>query len=191
MAEFVPITLTEIREGKRPAGRPIRILCEGTFDLFHIGHVEVLRQAKQAFPDVFLVVGVNTDEDVIKYKGGRTVMSFEERRRAVLECKYVDEVVENQPFYFNIHYVNKIQCDLVAHDDIPYNTGGTFSGAENGDFYLRFKRLDRFLTTQRTEGISTTNLIQRILNSHKEYVERNEKRGAIPPSSTNEIQMIV
>ncbi|CAJ0567919.1 unnamed protein product, partial [Mesorhabditis spiculigera] len=179
-SDFKPITLAEIQNGLCPSDRPIRILVEGTYDLFHIGHIEVLRQAKQAFPNVCLVVGVNTDVDVIKYKGGRPVMSYAERLRAVLECKYVDEVLSDHPFYFSLDYVNQIQCDLVAHDDLPYNTGGAIQGSDGDDFYMRFKRVDRFLATQRTEGISTTDLIQRILNAHEEYMERNRKRGLAP-----------
>jgi len=64
----------------------------GTFDLFHFGHVEFLKKCKMISDKV--VVALNTDEFVSYYKS-RPVMSYIERKRSLLNCQYVDEVVPN------------------------------------------------------------------------------------------------
>ena len=63
----------------------------GVFDLFHIGHVRVLRNAK-AMCDR-LIVGVTNDE-LVSYKNKRSVIPFDERLEIVQSCKYVDLAVE-------------------------------------------------------------------------------------------------
>ena len=63
----------------------------GTFDLFHIGHLNILKKAKELCD--YLIVGVYTDECVKKYKKVETVFTTEERAEIVAAVKYVDEVM--------------------------------------------------------------------------------------------------
>jgi len=64
----------------------------GVFDLFHIGHLNMFRRAKEQCD--YLIVGVVTDEQVIKNKKTSPYMSFAERLEIVQSCRYVDEAVE-------------------------------------------------------------------------------------------------
>jgi glycerol-3-phosphate cytidylyltransferase len=60
----------------------------GVYDLFHIGHLNVLEKAKQHCD--YLMVGVTTDEEVLRVKGIKTVIPFEERLRIISALKCVD-----------------------------------------------------------------------------------------------------
>ena len=63
----------------------------GTFDLFHIGHLNILKKSKEMCD--FLIVGVSTDEVVQNYKHKVPVIPFRERMEIVKSIRYVDQVV--------------------------------------------------------------------------------------------------
>ncbi len=66
----------------------------GVFDLFHIGHLNILKRAKEQCE--FLMVGVSTDELVQQYKNKTPVISYEERKSIVEAIRYVDQVVPQE-----------------------------------------------------------------------------------------------
>lgn len=63
----------------------------GVFDMFHVGHLNILRRAKAQCEH--LIVGVSTDELVQSYKGKTPIIPFEERFSIVEAIRYADEVV--------------------------------------------------------------------------------------------------
>lgn len=153
-----------------PTGRPVRVYADGVFDLFHLGHMRQLEQAKTAFPDAHLIVGVTGDAETHKRKG-LTVLTGPERAETVRHCKWVDEVVEDCPWVVTPTFLEKHKIDYVAHDDLPYGA------AEGDDIYKPIKEQGKFLPTQRTEGVSTTGIITKIVRDYEKYIARQLKRG--------------
>lgn len=129
-----------------------------------------LEQAKKAFPDTYLLVGVTGDAETHKRKG-LTVLTGAERAETVRHCKWVDEVLPNCPWIVTPAFLEEHKIDYVAHDDIPY-------GADEGDdIYAPIKKEGKFLVTQRTEGVSTTGIITKIVRDYEKYIARQLKRG--------------
>ena len=63
----------------------------GVFDMFHVGHLNILRRAKEQCD--YLIVGVSTDELCLSYKHKAPIIPYEERKAIVESIRYVDEVV--------------------------------------------------------------------------------------------------
>jgi choline-phosphate cytidylyltransferase len=129
-----------------------------------------LEQAKTIFPNTYLIVGVTGDTETLKRKG-LTVLSGAERAETVRHCKWVDEVLPNCPWIVTAEFLAEHNIDYVAHDDEPY-------GADEGDdIYAPIKKQGKFLVTQRTEGVSTTGIITKIVRDYEKYISRQFKRG--------------
>ncbi|EHL00059.1 putative choline-phosphate cytidylyltransferase [Glarea lozoyensis 74030] len=138
--------------------------------ILKIEHMRQLEQAKKAFPETYLIVGVTGDTETHKRKG-LTVLSGQERAETVRHCKWVDEVIEDCPWIVTPEFLNEKKIDYVAHDDLPY-------GADEGDdIYKPIKEAGMFLVTQRTEGVSTTGIITKIVRDYEKYISRQFKRG--------------
>jgi len=84
----------------------------GVFDLFHVGHLNILKRAKEQCE--FLIVGVSTDELVQQYKFKQPVIPYHERVEIVKGIKFVDEVVSQtnrdkfsawENLHFNVMFV--------------------------------------------------------------------------------------
>jgi len=157
--------------------KPIRIFMDGVFDIIHSGHFNAFRQA-QYLGDI-LVCGLNSDEDVAKAKG-KTLMDINERSSLAGSSKWIGDLALNTPYTPTVETLDTFKCDYLAHgDDIPTNEYGNTIYDE----IIAKKRLRVF---RRTEGISTTVIIGRLLLGMKDKFdaldEKDENNLAIKKS---------
>ena len=135
-------------------GRATRVWSDGCYDMVHFGHANQLRQTK-AMGD-YLVVGVHSDAEIMKHKGP-PVFTQEERYKIVKSIKWVDEVVEDAPYITTLETLDKYSCDYCVHgSDITCDSEGL-------DTYRFVKAAGRYKECQRTIGVSTTDLVDRML----------------------------
>jgi phosphoenolpyruvate mutase len=119
-------------------------------DLFHFGHVELLRRARELGQT--LIVGVHSDETVMSYKR-KPVLSMKERVAVIESCKYVDKVVANAPLVVTQKYLDEHQIDLIVHGD----------DLTEQDKHLMFGEvLNKLVLINYTDGISTTTILHRL-----------------------------
>jgi len=128
------------------------------------------REKPLTFDEAKTGTQASSDEQTHKLKGF-TVMTDEERYEALRHCRYVDEIVPGPPWIVTPEFIKEHKIDFVAHDDLPYNSAG------QEDIYKFVKEAGQFAPTQRTPGISTSDLITRIVRDYDLYVQRNLARG--------------
>lgn len=131
------------------------IYTDGVFDLCHYGHGKVFEQIKDHFKDCYLIVGIASDEDCIKYKK-QPIMTYEERVKCITYNKYVDKIIDDAPWIITKEFMEKYSIDYYAHHE---------SSCDPNDDYP--KQVGKFFPIAYTDGISTTEIINRVLNKYK------------------------
>ena len=120
-----------------------KVITYGTFDLLHVGHINLLRRAKELGD--YLIVVVSSDE-FNAIKGKKAYYSFEDRKKILEAIKYVDEVLPEYTWEQKIDDVVKNNVDVFVMGD---DWAGKF------DF---LKEYCEVVYLPRTEGISTSKI---------------------------------
>lgn len=139
----------------------------GTFDLFHIGHLNIIKKAKE-YCD-YLIVGVHQDAS---HKGKETFISLEERKEIVRSIRLVDEVIDSLPEDCDVWHFKKYHILFVGSD---------YEGSE------RFARYEEFFKdknasivyipyTQSTSSSKIREVINKKLNNDKDGIDENDRK---------------
>lgn len=128
----------------------------GVYDMFHIGHLNILKNAKEQCD--YLIVGVSTDELVMKEKSKTPVIPWEERVEIIRSIRYVDEVVV-QVDKDKIAAWNKLHFDKMF-------VGSDWKGTPQWlQYEEQFEKLGvQIVYLPHTDGISSTKLTNIIKN---------------------------
>ncbi len=130
--DFAGVRVVNDIESKKPFRR---MYTSGCFDIFHQGHLNILKKTKELCD--YLIVGVSTDELIIKSKGRPPVIPFEERISILEANRYVDEVIpqidknkQTVVDQYNIDAISvgsdwkgkypPVTCEMVYFDYTPY-----------------------------------------------------------------------
>ncbi len=125
------------------------LLTYGTFDMFHIGHLRLLKRLKKKCD--YLIVGVSTD-DFNQLKGKKTLISYKQRKQILESIKYVDKVIAEKNWEQKVNDIKKYDVDVFAMGD---------------DWKGKFDELNKYCKVKylkRTKHISTTQLKKSLTN---------------------------
>lgn len=123
------------------------VITYGTFDLFHVGHVRLLKRLKALGGR--LIVGISSDE-FNKIKGKSSFYSYEERAEIVSSCKYVDEVFPENSW-------EQKRSDILKYSADVFSIGDDWAGK-----FDNLNDICEVIYLPRTEDISTTDIKQKL-----------------------------
>lgn len=130
----------------------IKVITFGSFDLLHIGHINILKRAKR-YGDS-LIVGVSSDELHEKKKNRKPVMKYEDRAEIIKSLKFVDDVFKEESMDKKLDYILLYKADFLV-------MGSDWKGK-----FDNFIPYCNVLYLPRTENVCSTDLIKDI----KEYL---------------------
>lgn len=142
--------------------KPVRVFTSGSFDLFHIGHLNILEKSAALGDE--LIVGVSTDELIERYKGMKPIIPFEQRIRIVGSIGCVTKVVK-QVKLTEIAQLQREDIDIVTIGDDwidKYLEGLEWMKSQPGKRVVYFPY---------TPGVSTTSIKKSIIEGANRIIE--------------------
>lgn len=127
------------------------VLTLGTYDLFHVGHLNILERAKKLGDK--LIVGVSSDKLNLSKKNSLPIIPQHERMKIVKAIHCVDQVFLEESLNLKGHYIEKYNADVLVMGD---DWKGTFNGFQKSHGI-------RVVYLPRTPDISTTELKKKII----------------------------
>lgn len=149
--------------------KTIKVFTSGSFDLFHVGHLNILEKSAALGDE--LIVGVSTDELILEYKGMKPIVPFEQRFRIISALKCVTKAVK-QVKLTEIAQLKKEDIDIVTIGDDwenKYLEGLEWMKSQPGKKVIYFPY---------TPGISTTSIKKDIIDRTNQIVEAALQREA-------------
>lgn len=123
-----------------------RVITFGTFDVFHVGHVNIIERA--AAQGDYLIVGVSSDALNFSKKSRYPIYKQEDRLKIISSLKFVDEVFIEESLDLKLEYIKKYSADLLVMGD---DWAGRFDWVKTNCDVIYLPR---------TPSVSTTEIIE-------------------------------
>lgn len=137
----------------------VNVYCDGIYDLCHMGHKNAFRNAASWGTQLF--VGVVGDTDANNYKRP-PIMSASERELEVANCKCVTKVIQNAPcFGMTLEFIKQHNIHIICCGQEYFDR---FPDPEDDPYYKVPRKMGICKPIPRYDGISTSELLQRILD---------------------------
>ena len=146
------------------------VYVDGGWDMFHAGHVDLLRRARSLGD--FLLVGVHSDVLVNSKRGANfPIMNLNERTLSVLSCRYVGDVVIDPPWHMTREMVAALRIAVVAH-------GTTHDANDDGgrDPYEVPKALGVYVELPSRFPLTVDTIVERINANHERLAAKVQKK---------------
>lgn len=130
----------------------MRVITFGTFDVFHVGHVNILERARSFGTELY--VGVSSDQLNFSKKNRYPIYSEEDRRHIISALACVDYVFSEESLELKAEYIRKYEADILVMGD---------------DWQGKFDDLSDLCQVKylpRTPSVSTTEIIEVVRHSH-------------------------
>lgn len=150
--------------------KTVRVFTSGSFDLFHVGHLNILEKSAALGDE--LIVGVSTDELIEKYKGMKPIIPFEQRFRIISSLKCVTKVVKQ---------VKLTEIAQLCQEDIDIVTIGDDWKNKylEGLDWMKSQPNKRVVYFPYTPDVSTTSIKKEIIDCSNQIVEAALQREAV------------
>mmetsp|Transcript_1996 Transcript_1996/g.3032 ORF Transcript_1996/g.3032 Transcript_1996/m.3032 type:complete len:294 (+) Transcript_1996:2-883(+) len=157
-------------EVKNPSKDMKVIYMDGAWDMFHPGHVAILKEAKQRGD--YLIVGIHSDATVNRQRGyNMPVMNLHERVLSVLGCRFVDDVLIDAPFTITRDMIASLGISEVVH-----GSKSDFDGNENLERYAVAKEAGVFKTIDSPTDFSLGHILSRIKQNHSVFQAKFDRK---------------
>ena len=184
---FLPTTwrLSQFANHRKPKPNDTIVYVDGSFDMFHVGHIEALEKVAQM--GTFVYVGLFDDDTINQHAGCNfPIMNLHERVLNVLSCKYVDEVVMGAPFELtkdlcrtlNVSVVATLPSGLEYMNLYPSSDSSSENAEENRLQEIQSLEKVRICAVTTSRLLSTDDVIHRIVANRMKYERRNRTRVA-------------
>jgi cytidyltransferase-like protein len=144
-----------------PSTPPVRAYVGGTFDLFHLGHVNLFKNTKKHVDEV--IVAVNGDEFAETYKR-KPILNEDVRLELVRSCKYVDNAFLIKTGVDQPHRIRAAGVKYIVHGD-DWTGDSLCEQLCITDEWMKQKNIE-FLYLPYTQGICTSDIIKEVQNSN-------------------------